>query len=139
MNEEVIIKKLIDLATKAFKKGEIPVGAILVCNQKIIAKTYNLRERKNNIMGHAEIIAIKKGSKKLKRWNLSDCSLYVTLKPCNMCMEIIKQSRIQNVFYMVDRLDYKHDFSKTNIRQIGSEINIKTYKQMLSNFFQIIR
>ncbi len=135
MNEQ-ILKQLIQLAKKAYKKGEIPVSAILVYNNKIIAKSFNQKEKKKDIMGHAEILTIKKASKKLNRWNLADCTLYVTLKPCNMCMEIIKQSRIQNVYYLLDKLDYKHDFEKTNLEKIGTESDIETYQQLLSTFFQ---
>ncbi len=138
-NSENIINLLIKLAKKAYNKGEIPVTAIIVQNNKIIAKAYNQKEKKKNIIAHAEILTILKAAKKLKRWNLSDCNLYVTLKPCNMCMEVIKQSRIQNVYYLLDKLNYKHDFSKTTLLKINSKSNLQTYQQLLSNFFQNMR
>lgn len=139
VNNKEIIKLLIKLATKAYKKGEIPVSAVVVQNEKIISKKYNLKEKIKDVSAHAEILCIRDSAKKLKRWNLSDCDLYVTLKPCNMCMEIIKQSRIKNVYYLLDKLDYKHEFSKTNIEQIKCEEDIDTYQQLLSDFFQNMR
>lgn len=139
IENKYIISLLIKLAKKAHLKGEIPVSAIIVCNNKIIAKAYNQKEKKKNITAHAEILSIQKAAKKLKRWNLSDCDLYVTLEPCKMCMEVIRQSRIQNVYYLLDKLDYKHDFSKTNLIKINSKNSIDTYQQLLSDFFQNMR
>lgn len=134
-----IINLLIKLANKAYKIGEIPVSAVLVKSQKVISKKYNLKEKTKDITAHAEILCIREAAKKLKSWNLSDYDLYVTLKPCNMCMEIIKQSRIKNVYYLLDKLDYKHEFTKTNFQKIESKNNIDTYQQLLSNFFQNMR
>lgn len=139
MVDEDIVKVLIMLATQAYKKGEIPVSAVMVQKNKIISKKYNLKEKTKDIMAHAEILCIRETAKKLKRWNLSDCDLYVTLKPCNMCMEVIKQSRIQNVYYLLDKLDYKHEFSKTNSSQMKYNSSIDTYQQLLSDFFQNMR
>lgn len=136
MDDKKIIDLLIKLATKAYQKGEIPVSAVLVQNQKIVSKKYNLKEKTKDITAHAEILCIRDAAKKLKSWNLSDCDLYVTLKPCNMCMEVIKQSRIKNVYYLLDKLDYKHEFTKTNIQKIESKNDINTYQQLLSDFFQ---
>lgn len=136
MNNQNIINILFKLSNKAYQKGEIPVSALLIQNGKILSKKYNLKEKKKDITAHAEVLCIRETAKKLKRWNLSDCNLYVTLKPCNMCMEIIKQSRIQNVYYLLDKLDYKHEFTKTNFQKIGCKNNIDAYQQLLSNFFQ---
>lgn len=136
MDDKKIIDLLIKLATKAYQKGEIPVSAVLIQNQKIVSKKYNLKEKTKDITAHAEILCIRDAAKKLKSWNLTDCDLYVTLKPCNMCMEIIKQSRIKNVYYLLDKLDYKHEFTKTNIQKIESKNDINTYQQLLSDFFQ---
>ncbi len=136
---ESIINLLIKLSRIAYKKGEIPVSAIVERNGKWISQAYNQKEKRKNIIAHAEILALQKAAKKLGRWNLSDCNLYVTLKPCNMCMEVLKQSRIQNVYYLLDKLDYKHDFSKTNIMKINSPKTIDIYQQLLSDFFQNMR
>ena len=89
-------------AKKSLKYGEVPVGCIIVYKNKIIAKAFNMKERKKCALYHAEIIAIKKASKKIKNWRLNDCDMYVTLKPCPMCSSAIKQSRIKKVYYGTD-------------------------------------
>ena len=96
---EIYMRKAIDEAKKAEKKGEVPIGAIIVKNGKIISTGYNKRECKENALYHAEIIAIEKACKKLKSWRLSDCELYVTLEPCPMCMGAIINSRISKVVF----------------------------------------
>ncbi len=87
-----MLKKLVD---KAVKEDEVPVGTLIVYKNKVIAKSCNRRNKSNNILMHAEVTAIKKASKKLKNWRLNNCEMYVTLKPCQMCIEIIKASRIK--------------------------------------------
>ena len=93
------MKEAIKEAKKAYKIGEIPVGCVIVYNDKIIARGYNKREINNLALDHAEIIAIKKASKKLNSWRLEECSMYITLEPCIMCSGAIIQSRIKNVYY----------------------------------------
>lgn len=127
---------LIKLAKKASKMDEVPISAIIVKNNKIIAKAINKREKEQNVLNHAEIIAIKKASRKLKNWRLFNCDLYVTLKPCNMCENIIKQSRLRNVYYLLDKPETKKEYDKTQF----IKTNICTYEQMyskiLTDFFQ---
>lgn len=77
----------------------MPVGAVIVKNDKIIAKAFNLREHHQVATHHAEILAIQKANKKLKSWRLDDCDLYVTLEPCPMCAGAILNARIKNVYY----------------------------------------
>lgn len=86
-------------AEKAALIDEVPVGAVIVCDGKIIAKAYNKRELTHDPLGHAELLAIKKASKKLKTWRLSACELYVTLEPCAMCAGAIMWSRFKRVIY----------------------------------------
>ena len=86
-------------ATKALKKDEVPIGAVIVKDDKIIARGHNLRETKQNSLCHAEIIAISKACRKLGNFRLEDCDLYVTVEPCPMCAGAIIQSRIKNVYY----------------------------------------
>lgn len=81
-------------AEKAKAIGEVPVGAVIIKNGNILAKAHNLRESLNCSLAHAEILAIKEASKKLKNWRLSGCEMYVTLEPCPMCAGAILQSRI---------------------------------------------
>ena len=85
-------------ADKAFNENEVPVGAVIVKNNKILAKSHNLKDKTGNIMNHAEIIAIKKAAQKLKDWRLYDCEMYITLEPCPMCASAIQQSRIKKVY-----------------------------------------
>lgn len=133
---ENALKSLMKLSTKAFKKGEIPVAAIVIKDNKILSKKYNLKEKRKDITAHAEILAIQKAARKLKSWNLTNCDLYVTLKPCKMCEEVIKQSRIRNVYYILDKLDYKHDYNKTNFNLLNVEEELNSYQQLLSSFFK---
>lgn len=86
-------------AIKAQKKDEVPVGAVIVYKDKIIATGYNKRENKQNALLHAEVVAINKACKKLKSWRLDECDMYVTLEPCPMCAGAIINSRIKNVYF----------------------------------------
>ncbi len=99
MKQLEYINEAYNQAKKAYKHNEVPVGAIVVYKNKIISKGYNKKERKNNSLYHAEIVAINKACKKLKSWRLSECELYVTLEPCLMCAGLIIQNRISKVYY----------------------------------------
>ena len=131
--EQKYMELAIKEAIRAFNKNEVPVGCVIVQNDKILAKTYNTREKSNNILGHAEINAILKASKKLHTWKLNDCEMYVTLKPCSMCESIIKQSRLEKVYFLLDKLDFTKDYDKTKWEQLNFPNN---YAEILSNFFQ---
>ena len=102
---ETFMKEAIRQAKIAAKKMETPIGAVIVQNGAIIARGYNKRETKQNSLCHAEMIAINKACKKLSRWRLPDCELYVTLEPCPMCAGAIIQSRIARVYF--GAYDYK--------------------------------
>ena len=104
---------LMKLAKKATKHQDVPVSALIVKNNKIIAKAFNTKEKTNNVCNHAEVLVISKASRKLKDWRLNDCDLYVTLKPCSICENIIKQSRIQNVYYLLSKPNNKKEYNKT--------------------------
>lgn len=97
-NQEKFMKEALKEAKKAYEKEEIPVGAIIVKDNKIIARAYNVKEEKKDTTKHAEIIAIQKASKKLESWRLTDCDIYVTLEPCSMCAGALIQSRIRKVY-----------------------------------------
>ncbi len=86
-------------AQKAFKKDEVPVGAVIVKNGKVIAQAYNKREKKQNALYHAELLAIDKACKKLKTFRLTECELYVTLEPCPMCAGAIINARLKQVVF----------------------------------------
>lgn len=99
MFNEKFMKIAIKMAEKAKKRGEMPVGCVIVYKNKIISKGFNKKEKLKTALAHAEIIAIKKANKKLKNWRLNDCELYVTLEPCPMCASLIHQSRIKNIYF----------------------------------------
>lgn len=86
-------------ALKALEEDEVPIGAIVVKNGEVIAKSYNQRESKNQVVAHAEISAIQKACTYLNSWRLDDCTLYTTLEPCLMCSGAIIQSRMKRVVY----------------------------------------
>ena len=92
------MKEALKEASKAAKKGEVPIGCVIVYKNKIIGRGYNRRMRDNNTLSHAELIAIKKASKKLKDWRLDNCEMYVTNEPCQMCAGAIVQARIKKVY-----------------------------------------
>ena len=105
MNDKYYLNEALKEARKAFNKGEVPVGAVVVLNNKILSRGYNLREKKKDITKHAELIAIKKASKIIKDWRLEKCVLYVTLLPCPMCASAIVQSRIEKIVVGTSTLD----------------------------------
>ena len=89
----------LDLARKAATAGEVPVGALVVCEGNVVSRAYNYKERGNCATYHAEILAIQQASAKLGRWRLSGCDLYVTLEPCVMCAGALVGARLDRVFY----------------------------------------
>lgn len=95
----MFMKEALLEAQKAFMIGEVPIGAIIVQDDTIIAKAYNLREIEKNALAHAELLAIDKACRKLGGWRLPRCTLYVTLEPCPMCTGAIINSRIDRVVF----------------------------------------
>ena len=96
--KEYFMKEALKEAKKAYNKLEVPVGVVIVKDDKIIARAYNQKEMKNSPIKHAEMIAIEKACKKLNNWRLNDCEMYVTLEPCPMCAGAIINSRIKKVY-----------------------------------------
>lgn len=139
MNEKYM-KYALQEALKAYNKQEIPVGAVIIDNNnKIIAKSHNNRQKKHKITGHAEINCILKAEKKTKDWRLDNCVMYVTLEPCEMCKLIIKESRIEHVFYLLKKNNEK-TMKNTNFLQTNDCENIKKeYKLILESFFNNLR
>jgi len=136
-------EKYIDLALKeaykSYKKGDVPVGAIIVKNNKIIAKAHNQKEKKQNCIKHAEIIAIEKACKKNKNWRLDDCEIYITMEPCVMCCGAILQSRINKIVYSIKNENYGGiDILKTKNKKIEiiSRIKENESKKMVQEFFK---
>jgi tRNA(adenine34) deaminase len=99
MNHEYFMLAALDEAKKAEMIGEVPIGAVVVRDERIIARGYNLRETRQDPLAHAEMIVIQQAADRLGSWRLHDCILYVTLEPCPMCAGAILQARIQQVVY----------------------------------------
>lgn len=131
-------------AKKSLKFGDVPVGAIIVKNNKIISKAHNEKEKKKNATKHAEIIAIEKACKKLKTWHLDDCDLYVTLEPCLMCCGAIIQSRIGNVYYSteskkfgyVESINELFNDKNNHIPKVYTGLEKERSVKLLTNFFK---
>ena len=92
--DEKYMKQALKQAQKALEINEVPIGCVIVYEGKVIARGYNRRKADKNTLSHAELIAIKKASKKMGDWRLEDCTMYVTLEPCQMCAGAIVQARI---------------------------------------------
>ena len=95
--DAIYMKEALKQAKKAYKIKEVPIGCVIVHEDKIIARGYNKRNSKKNTLAHAEIIAINKASKVLGDWRLEDCTMYITLEPCQMCAGAIVQARVKRV------------------------------------------
>lgn len=127
-------------AFKASKKNEVPVGAVIVKNGKVIAKAHNNRQKKGNVLGHAEVLCILKAEKKINDWRLNGCDLYVTLEPCKMCSDIIIESRIDHVFYIEKQNFQQNKQEKINFIQTNVSKSVYfNYKELLENFFKKLR
>lgn len=93
------MKAALKCAQKAFDEGEVPIGAVVVCDGKIISRGHNRRTKKQIATAHAEIEAIEKACRKLKSWRIPECELYVTLEPCPMCMGAMLNARVKKVYF----------------------------------------
>ena len=125
MNLLKIEKLLTILNKKAIMHNEVPVSCIITKDKKIISKAYNNKITKHDPTAHAEIIAIRKAAKKLKTWNLNDCKLYVTLYPCEMCLNVINEARIKEIYYLLD-----------SEKKVNKNIKITKVDSEMYNYFQ---
>lgn len=126
-DKEYFMNEALKEAKKAYKKLEVPVGVVIVKDNKIIAKAHNQKEEKNNPIKHAEIIAIEKACKKIKNWRLNDCEMYVTLEPCPMCTGAIINSRIKKIYIGSVQQKTGACGSKVNIiEEYSSETKVET-------------
>ena len=146
--KEKFMKEALKEAKKAYNKLEIPVGAVIVKDGKIIARAHNQKETKFDTTKHAEILAIQKASKKLEAWRLLDCEMYVTLEPCSMCAGAIINSRIKKVYIgAVDEktgavgsvLNLLEDFTFNHKVEYEKGILQKQCEQILKDFFKDLR
>ena len=123
----------------SLESNDVPIGAVIVSRETIIGRGHNSKILLHDPSAHAEALAIRNACSKRKDWRLSDCDLYVTLKPCDMCMAIIKEAHIENVYYLLDRLEYKKQFKRTKVHMQefeNSDILAEEYRQNLSDFFK---
>ena len=145
--KEDYMRAAIVQAEIAEKKDEVPVGAIVVKDGKIIAKAHNLIEKKQDATCHAEIIAIKKACKKLKSWRLDGAEMFVTLEPCPMCAGAIVNSRIRKVYFgarddkngAVCSVMQMFDFPFTHKPEFEGGVMEKECADILSDFFKNLR
>ena len=145
---EKFMKLALKEAKKAFDKEEIPVGVVIVKDDKVIAKAHNLKESKNIATSHAEILAIEKACKKLNAWRLLDCEMYVTLEPCPMCAGALINSRIKKLYIGTDdpktgacgsKLNLLKDFTFNHDIEIERDILKEECSQILKDFFKMLR
>ena len=146
--QEYYMEQALKEAEKAYKKLEVPVGAVIVKDGKIIARGHNQKETKTDTTKHAEILAIQKASKKLKSWRLIDCEMYVTLEPCTMCAGAIINARIKKVY--IGAMDEKtgavgsvlnlfEDYKFNHKVQVEKGILKQDCEEILKKFFKELR
>lgn len=129
------MEEAIKEADIAYLNNEVPIGAVIVMNNQIIARAHNERIASNDVTDHAEVRAIRTASNVIGDWRLNGCDLYVTVEPCTMCKEIIKASRIDNVYYLLEKSPLKKEYNKTNICSYSDRALENKYKEKLNNFF----
>ena len=132
-------------AQKAFQEDEVPVGCVIVKDEKVIAKAHNKKEKKNSALFHAEIECINKATKKLNNWNLKGCEMYITLEPCMMCTGAIINSRIDKVYFgckdpkggsLVSNIKIKDIKMLNHYPEIEEGIMEKECSEILKQFFK---
>ncbi|MCU6763752.1 tRNA-specific adenosine deaminase [uncultured Roseburia sp.] len=145
---EKYMKEAVRQAKKAWALDEVPIGCVIVCEDKIIARGYNRRNTDKNTLAHAELLAIRKASRKLGDWRLEGCTMYVTLEPCQMCAGALVQSRISKV--VIGSMNPKAGCcgSVLNLLQMGQfnhQVEVirgvleEICSDMLSSFFKELR
>ena len=148
LSKEKYMKEALKEAVKAYNKGEIPVGADIVKDDKIIARAHNQKEEKKDTTKHAEILAIQKASKKLDAWRLQDCEMYVTLEPCSMCAGALIQARVKKV--IIGTMDEKTGACGSVLNLLGDykfnhKVEVETgilkenCEKLLKDFFKTLR
>lgn len=146
--KEKFMQEAIKEAKKAYKKLEVPVGAVIVKDGEIIARAHNLKETKFDTTKHAEILAIQKASKKLKAWRLIDCEMYITLEPCSMCAGAIINSRIKKIYIGAmdektgaagSKLNLFKDYTFNHNVEVETNVMQDACEKILKDFFKELR
>ena len=149
MDEKIkFMKEALKEAKKAYDKLEVPVGAVIVKDGKIIARAHNQKETKFDTTKHAEILAIQKASKKLNSWRLIDCEMYVTLEPCSMCAGALINSRVKKVYIgakdektgaVGSVLNLLGDYKFNHVVEVEKGILQEDCENLLKDFFKMLR
>lgn len=148
INKEYFMKEALKEAQKAFDKEEVPVGAVIVKDGKIIARAHNIKESKKDSTCHAELLAIQKACKKLDSWRLIDCEMYVTLEPCSMCAGALINSRLKKIYIGTDDaktgacgsvLNLLEDYKFNHKIEVEKYILKEECETLLKEFFKFLR
>lgn len=118
-------------AQKAFDEGEVPIGAVIVKDNTVIARSHNQKEKLKDPTAHAEIMAIREATKKLDNWRLEDCSIYITVEPCPMCLGAILQSKIKKIYYGVHEPTFGSIESNKNFTELSLSKDFEIYSGFL--------
>lgn len=135
----------IEEAKKAYEEDEVPVGCVIVKNDRILALTHNMKEQMNSATKHAEILAIEEASSKLNNWRLDGCDVYITLEPCPMCASALKQARVSHIFCGLSNSDSKNyeivlkilESDKNNVSvPIINDLSVEKVDKIMKSFFR---
>ncbi|MGD9964300.1 MAG: nucleoside deaminase [Candidatus Izemoplasmatales bacterium] len=146
-NDEFFMLEAILEAKKAFEKDEIPVGCVIVKDNEIIARSHNQKESNQNVLHHAEIIAINQACQNLNSWRLDDCDIYVTLEPCLMCIGAIASARFKRLIYGPRDAKYESldNILKEYLKNFNHQVEVvpnvleNESNELLKSFFQKLR
>lgn len=145
LEDEKFMNVALQEAQMAMIADEVPIGAVIVHQGKIIAKAHNLKEGNQDVLAHAELLAIRQAESKFKNWRLLDCTIYVTLEPCPMCASAIQQARINRIVYGTSNADTQNEkiisqiFSLSAINptvQITKNVMEEECRELLNTFFR---
>lgn len=147
MYKKEFMEIALEEARIALSENEVPVGAVIVRNDEIIAKAHNTREQSKNALHHAEIIAIDSACKKLNGWRLWQCEMYVTMEPCPMCAGAIVNARIPNLYFGAYDNNYGACTSTVNLLDMSNNFNVKyeggfmqeKSEELFKKFFRYLR
>lgn len=134
---EKYILELLKETKKSLKTEDVPVGALIIENNKVISKAHNMREKKQIITKHAELIALEKACKKKHNWHLDDCTIIISMQPCMMCLGAIIQSRIKNIYYILpNEKNNIEKYENINMFKIEDTKYVEIFENMIKTFFK---